>query len=93
MIEKGKYDEARQILTKLALWNGVIFPEIQFKLEETKSVEITTSDFLKIGIILSNFMITIYLFSTTSFNNYMMGYYLKYIGGNIFLNRTIKGIS
>ena len=22
-----------------------------------------------------------------------MGYYMKYIGGNIFLNRTIKGVS
>ena len=110
LIEKSQYDEAWQVLWKIASYSKINFPNVTFKLEQQAketshdfetltnddnhlNVQVYTTDFLKIGFVLTNFLICIYLFGTISFNNYMMGYYLKYIGGNIFLNWTIKGVS
>ena len=42
---------------------------------------------------LSNLIIFVYLFSSASFNYYMINFYLKYIPGNIYVNSIIASLS
>ena len=98
LIEEGKYDLAREQLRKLAKYSNIACPDIKFKAEvseikaHTSHKDPTILDFLAIKSILLNFIIVIFLFSTASFNKYMMVFFMKYIGGNIFLNRTMTSI-
>ena len=48
---------------------------------------------LKDSTILANFLVSLALFSFISFNYYMIAFYIKYIGGNIFMNTLAALIS
>ena len=48
---------------------------------------------LKDSTILTNFIVVLICFSVVSFNYYMISFYLKYVGGNIFINTLSSTIS
>ena len=48
---------------------------------------------LKKPAIVINLLITMWCFSSVSFDHYMLTYYIKYIGGNIFVNNLAIGVS
>ena len=55
--------------------------------------EFTISKELKNKITLINLIVTVSWFTMVSFNFYMVGFYMKYIGGNIFLNVMLSTCS
>lgn len=42
---------------------------------------------------LVNLAIFVYMFSATSFNYYLINFYLKYIPGNIFINTIVAAVA
>ena len=48
---------------------------------------------LKDSTILTNFIVVLICFSVVSFNYYMISFYLKYVGGNIFINTLSSTVS
>ena len=48
---------------------------------------------LKDPTILINFIVVLVCFSVVSFNYYMISFYLKYVGGNIFINTLSSTVS
>ena len=48
---------------------------------------------LKDSTIFINFIVVLVCFSVVSFNYYMISFYLKYVGGNIFINTLSSTIS
>ena len=50
-------------------------------------------DYLKVCTNLVNLLIFVYMFSATSFNYYLINFYLKYIPGNVFINTSVAAIA
>ena len=61
--------------------------------EVEKEHEFTILKELKNRITLINLIVTVSWFTMVSFNFYMIGFYMKYVGGNIFLNVILSTIS
>ena len=52
----------------------------------------TLFDFIKNFTILTNFIVLTILQSGTSFVNYLISFYMKYAGGDYYLNKTFKSL-
>ena len=49
--------------------------------------------FLKVKLNLVNVLIFVFLFSTASFDYYLINFYLKYIPGNVYVNTIVAASS
>jgi Na+/melibiose symporter-like transporter len=82
------------LLTSTLIWlmcaNGVV---IDAKEKEKEQKEYSVLKALKSGFILVNFFAVLICFSVVSFNYYMISFYMKYVGGNIFINTILSTIS
>ena len=60
---------------------------------ESGKVEYSVLNTLRDRRVLTNFVSIIILFSLMSFNFYLLGFYIKYIGGNIYINMIAFALS
>lgn len=91
MVNGSKY---RFDASELALFTQILNPDSEDKIKELeKEKEYSVFQDLKNPKVLTNFLIIICCFSVTSFDHYMLTFYLKYIGGNIFVNNIVIGVS
>ena len=49
--------------------------------------------FLKVRMNLVNLLVFVFLFSTASFDYYLINFYLKYVPGNVFVNTIVSSVS
>lgn len=61
--------------------------------EDNEMGEFSVFRELKNKLTLINFIVTIICFVVVSFNYYMISFYMKYVGGNIFINTALSTIS
>jgi Na+/melibiose symporter-like transporter len=97
LYEKGEFTRLRRIIGKISRINGTTLPEkYQIKAEVEFIAESSTEseaqiyvpgvcEMLKHRIILTNFIICVLQFMIVSFCYYLLNFYVKYVGGNIFL--------
>ena len=69
------------------------YVDLKEKERETEKEEFSVLKALKSGLILANFFAVLICFSVVSFNYYMISFYMKYVGGNIFINTILSTIS
>lgn len=64
------------------------------KVQEDAEVDSKSfSQFIRSCMNLVNLLVFIYLFSVSSFDFYLINFYLKYIPGNVFTNTIVSSIS
>lgn len=73
-------------------------PELRSKacklgLVQKADKEESFKDFLSVCLNLTNLLAFVYIFSTTSFDFYLINFYMKYIPGNIFVNTIVSSAS
>lgn len=72
------------MLNRIAKTNKWELGHFDLEFETQEWSELNAYDFLAHNTIWINFVIAIFLFCLCTFNTFLLGYYVKYIGGNIF---------
>ena len=84
LYERARIKETHEVLQWIAKVNGKEMGEYDLEFEKQEKDEMSPYDFLIHPVIWSNFMIAIFIFCLCTFDTFLLGYYVKYIGGNIF---------
>lgn len=97
--ERGDFEKAKDVVRRIASVNGSKDLPEKFRYDsEVHKVESlqdapSTIDFLRYTPILINFIVLVILFCSCSFDNYLIGFYMKYVGGNIFVNKMSRAFA
>lgn len=95
LLSQGRQQDAINAIKRIAKFNRTELCDFELRKddkEEVESVSGTTKSFWTFKLILNVGLITI-VWVVASFNYYLIGLYLKYIGGNIFVNTSIACFS
>ena len=96
LLANNRISEGKEVFRRIAQWNGVEFPETVTFAEQRLETVTICSPLRQIWadpILKKNLMAASFLWMVSSFNWYMLSFYLKYFPGNIFQNSLYFAIS